>query len=199
MARPTKNDDPRRSILEAARSLVVEQGHEKVSLRAVAAAAGFSPASLYEYFESREDLLKTLAAEASTRLGVILTQAADTGKTPALALVEVGLAYVGFAREHREDFLLLFGRLESTRQNFGQAVPSASPYLVVMNGVREALGAARRRATQATVEQVSYVLWAASHGMAMLQVTHLHGFDADFAKVDRSGLQALVRGLELGD
>ncbi len=197
MARPNKSDDPRRTILEAARALIVEGGHEKVSLRAVAAAAGFSPASLYEYFDSREDLLATLAGEASNRLGAALLKAADKGKTPAAALVEVGLAYVGFACEHREDFLLLFGRLESGRQSFAESVSSASPYAVVMNGVREALGAAGRRATQATVEQVSYVLWAAAHGMAMLQVTHLHGFDADFGSADRAGLQALVRGLDL--
>lgn len=199
MARPTKSDDPRRSILEAARELIVAEGHEKVSLRAVAAASGFSPASLYEYFDSRDDLLRTLAAEASNRLGVALLHAADRGKPPAAALIEVGLAYVDFAREHPEDFLLLFGRLESARQNFEQSVPSASPYSVVMNCVRAALGAAGRRATQATVDQISYVLWAASHGMAMLQVTHLHGFDADFRAADRTGLQSLVRGLHLTD
>jgi AcrR family transcriptional regulator len=199
MARPTKTDDPRRSILHAARALVVAQGHEKLSLRAVAAEAGFSPASLYEYFDGRDDLLAAVAQDASARFGAALALAADRGKTPAVALVEVGLAYVDFAREHKEDFLLLFGRLDSGRQRFSDAVPTNSPYAVVMNGVREALGARGRRATQATVEQLSYLLWATAHGMAMLQVTHLRDFEADFEAADRAGLTALVRGLDLAD
>jgi AcrR family transcriptional regulator len=197
MARPTKSDDPRKSILAAARAMVIDQGHEKLSLRAVAAAAGFSPASLYEYFDGREELLATVAAEASARLGAALARAGERARTPAAALVEVGLAYVAFAREHREDFLLLFGRLESARQSLEQPVGSASPYAAVMNGVREALGACGRRATQPLVDQLSYVLWATVHGMAMLQITHLATFEADFPTADRAGLQALVRGLGL--
>lgn len=196
MARPTKTNDPRKSILAAARRMVVEEGHEKLSLRAVAAAAGFSPASLYEYFEGREELLTTLAAEASTRLWSALERASERAQTPSAALVEIGLAYVAFAREHREDFLLLFGRLQSSRQSLAQPV-SASPYVAVMNAVREALGASGRRATQPLVDHLSYVLWAAAHGMAMLQITHLANVAADFATADRHGLLALVQGLEL--
>ena len=39
---PAKTDDPRRTILEAARALVLEGGHEAASLRQVAARAGYS-------------------------------------------------------------------------------------------------------------------------------------------------------------
>ena len=197
MARPTKTDDPRRSILSAAKAMVLESGHEKLSLRAVAAAAGFSPASVYEYFDGRDDLLGALAGDASARLAAALSRASDQAPTPSAALVEVGLAYVTFAREHQADFLLLFGRLESSRQSTEEPVGAASPYATVMNGVREALGARGRRATQQLVEDISYVLWATVHGMAMLQITHLRGFDADFPHADRTGLEALVRGLDL--
>lgn len=194
MARPTKTDDPRRSILTAARALVLETGHHRVSLRAVAERAGFSPASLYGYFDSREELLGTVAAEASLRLGHALGHAVSHARTPSTALLNLGLAYVAFAHANREDFLLLFSGLESTRQSASQPVPADSPYRVVVDAVRRAAGP---RASKARVEQVAYVLWAAVHGMAMLQATHLRGFEADFKAADRAGLRALIAGLEL--
>jgi AcrR family transcriptional regulator len=197
MARPSKTDDPRRSILRAAREMVLEGGHRKLSLRAVAARAGFAPPSLYEYFDGKDDLLSTLAGEVSGRLGDAMTRAAHKGRRPAVALVDLGLAYVSFARENREDFLLLFSGLESKRRGAGQPVPAGSPYQGVVDAVRRALAARGARPSQPTVEKLAYALWATVHGMAMLQATHLRGYAADFPAADRHGLKALVSGLGL--
>jgi AcrR family transcriptional regulator len=196
MGRPSKTDDPRRSILEAARAEVLESGHRKLSLRAVAARAGFSPASLYEYFDGKDELIAALAGEAAGRMGASLRAAAAKARAPGAALVEVGLGYIAFARANREDFLLL-SNLESTRQSLTEPISAASPYRVVYEGVRKALEAGGRRASPRAVDLRAYVLWAAAHGMAMLQATHLAGFATDFPAADREGLEALVRGLDL--
>jgi len=196
MARPTKTDDPRRTILAAARKLVVKHGHRQLSLRAVAAEAGFSPASLYEYFDGKAELVSALAARAQALLLDRLRRAAG-GRAPAAALVEVGLAYVAFAREHREDFLLLFTGLESRRSGLLQAVPIDSPYELLAVTVRAALARQGRNHPSEVVDGAAYALWAAAHGMAMLQLTHLARFSADFPTADRKALLALVKGLHL--
>src|SRR6201986_5573592 len=53
----------RSSILEAARRVAARDGARDLSLRSVAAEAGFAPAALYGYFRGKDDLLLALAAE----------------------------------------------------------------------------------------------------------------------------------------
>jgi len=53
----------RTAILEAARRVAARDGAGELSLRAVAAEAGYAPASVYEYFRNRAELVLALAAE----------------------------------------------------------------------------------------------------------------------------------------
>lgn len=194
MGRPTKTDDPRRSLLTAARGLLLRHGYEHLSLRQVAARAGFSPASVYQYFDGKEQLMGALAAQAAATLTAGLFEASRRATTPAEALVELGLGYIRFATEHPEDFMLLFTRRPSARRHLGQPVEEDSAYAVLASAVRLALLASDRAADAATVEQWAYGLWATAHGLAMLQSTHLKGFRADFAAADRAVLAALIQG-----
>ena len=56
------------AILEAARRVATRDGARDMSLRGVAAEAGFAPAALYGYFSSKDDLLLALAADDLTSL-----------------------------------------------------------------------------------------------------------------------------------
>jgi AcrR family transcriptional regulator len=53
----------RAAILEAARKVGARDGARHLSLRAVAAEAGFAPAALYGYFRNKDELLLALAAD----------------------------------------------------------------------------------------------------------------------------------------
>jgi len=197
--RKIAESDPgsRVAILRAARALVLKHGHERLSLREVARRAGFSPASLYEYFDGKADLLREVAVEANAGLRRALEEGAGRGRDARGRLVEVGLAYVGFAREHAEDFLLLFSRLPSKRRSSADAVAPQSAFRVLADAVARAVDdGVLRAATAADAEAIAYGLWAAAHGMAQLQLTHLAGFGADFERADRAVLEALVAGFQ---
>src|SRR5690242_21456376 len=53
----------RAAILEAARRVAAREGAGNLSLRAVAGEAGYAPASVYEYFQNRAELVLALASE----------------------------------------------------------------------------------------------------------------------------------------
>lgn len=53
----------RTAILEAARRVAARDGARDLSLRGVAAEAGYAPAALYGYFANKDELLLALAAE----------------------------------------------------------------------------------------------------------------------------------------
>jgi len=195
MPRPThkrETEDPRRRILLAARALVVARGHESVSLRAIARRAGYSPASLYEYFDGKHSLLRALAEEAAARLFVALG-ATGPHEADLPPLVRIGLAYLRFARQSPEDFLLLFARLPSRRRSSAETPPAASPFALVLAAAREHREGCGLRAGDGD-EELAYAVWGLVHGLAMLQLTHLKAFEADFVRADALALRALIDG-----
>lgn len=70
----------RSAILEAARRVAARGG--ELSLRGVAAEAGFAPAALYGYFAGKDDLLLALAAEDLTLLARAMREASSQMNGP---------------------------------------------------------------------------------------------------------------------
>lgn len=64
----TKNEEIRQesmnNIMEAAFKLIASQGYESTSISQIAAAAGVSKGLMYNYFDSKEDLLEKLVTRA---------------------------------------------------------------------------------------------------------------------------------------
>ncbi len=73
----------RSAILDAARRVAERQGANDVSLRAVAAEAGYAPASVYEYFDNRAELVLALAAEEFSQLAKTLRDSGAKGMAPS--------------------------------------------------------------------------------------------------------------------
>lgn len=71
----------RASILDAARTVAAREGAANLSLRAVAAEAGFAPAALYGYFAGKNELLIALAAEDLTVLARAMRDAGGEGES----------------------------------------------------------------------------------------------------------------------
>ena len=59
----------RRAILDAARDLFVGEGYENASIRKIAERIEYSPAAIYSYFPSKEDIFFALAEEGFRLLG----------------------------------------------------------------------------------------------------------------------------------
>ena len=59
----------RRAILDAARELFVTEGYQNVSIRKVAERIEYSPAAIYLYFPSKDDIFFALAEEGFRLLG----------------------------------------------------------------------------------------------------------------------------------
>src|SRR3954471_13067482 len=59
----------RRAILDAARELFVAEGFQNVSIRKIAERIEYSPAAIYGYFASKDDIFFALAEEGFRLLG----------------------------------------------------------------------------------------------------------------------------------
>jgi AcrR family transcriptional regulator len=114
MTETTRRDRPRadteREIRQQARRLLVEQGREAVTLRAIARELGITAPALYRYYDSREDLLRRVIDDICVDLGAELT--ADIGRIDEQDAVGGVLAVCrGFRRwalAHPQEFTLVF-------------------------------------------------------------------------------------------
>jgi AcrR family transcriptional regulator len=100
-----------REIKETARAVLVADGPEGLTLRAIAREMGMSAPALYRYFPSREELLEGLVADLYGEVTAVMEAARDAedeGDVPA-RLVAVCRAFRGWAVAHRPEFGLLFG------------------------------------------------------------------------------------------
>ncbi|HEV2563075.1 MAG TPA: TetR family transcriptional regulator [Rhizomicrobium sp.] len=75
----------RGGILEAARRVAAREGARNLSLRAVAAEAGFAPAALYGYFQNKDDLLLALAGDDLGTVARAMRDAANGAASGKLA------------------------------------------------------------------------------------------------------------------
>ena len=115
----------------AARELMLEVGPEALSLRQVARRADFSPAALYTYFSSREELVAALFAESFQRLDEYLRRVPDDLPLQR-RVVELGMAYMDFARDNPMDLrcVLLATSQEGLPSSSGSAVGLGAARLI---------------------------------------------------------------------
>jgi len=76
----------RTAILDAARRVAARDGARDLSLRGVAAEAGFAPAALYGYFRNKDELLLALAADDLTALARVMREAGGLAGASTAAL-----------------------------------------------------------------------------------------------------------------
>ena len=77
-----RRQQTRGEIIRAAFELFGRHGYEEVSMDSVAAAAGVSRATLFNYFPQKELILREIAAARVEKLKTILAEFAVSGKTP---------------------------------------------------------------------------------------------------------------------
>ena len=97
----------REAILDAARDLFITEGYRNVSIRKIAERIEYSPAAIYSYFPSKDDIFYALAEEGFQRLDTTV-RAVPAGDDPMADLRACWWAYYQFSKEHREFFELMF-------------------------------------------------------------------------------------------
>lgn len=185
--------DTREEILVAARELLLEVGPEALSLRQVARRADFSPAALYTYFTSRDDIVAALFAESFGRLDAYLRRVpADLPLQERV--VELGMAYMQFARENPMDLHCV---LAATSQ---EGLPSSSGTAVGMGAMRlitEPFREAMERGVFGadpvlSPAEAAYGCWALVHGMASISAIDLTEVADEFSADPRRVLETFV-------
>lgn len=98
----------RRAILDAARDLFVSEGYQNVSIRKIAERIEYSPAAIYSYFPSKDDIFFALAEEGLRLLHTIDVGAGLQHLAPLERIRSIFRHLYAFSCEHPQYFALLF-------------------------------------------------------------------------------------------
>lgn len=201
--RTKRHQRTKQAILDAARQIIAEDGPAALSMRALADRIDYSPAGLYEYYGSKEEIIAAVCDQGQGYLYEAMSQV-DPALPPVDYLYQIGVAYIRFALEHPDYFLLMFTETpppdipgvseETVRQMMEQ---EGSAYFILVRAVQRGLdeGAFRERPGFGRNE-MAYAAWGLVHGSAMLRTTALRGFPADLDASDHQVLLNFMRGLQ---
>jgi AcrR family transcriptional regulator len=129
MSEPTRRERARaatdREIRQQARTLLVNEGPEAVTLRAIARQLGITAPALYRYYSSREDLVHHVRMDICADLADDLT--ADLAEVPendtVLQVMTICRGFRRWALAHPREFSMVFATPKS-----GEDDMSADPF-----------------------------------------------------------------------
>lgn len=162
--RPYHHGDLRAALVTAARSLVVAEDAEGLTLRRAAASAGVSHTAAYRHFADKAALVAAVMAQGFDELRAA-AEAASAG--PSDRLRGIGRAYVEFAVANPSLYRLMFGDEVPRRDAHAELSASEQRVHAVLSS---AIARAQRSGELAAhdVADVTVVVVCVLHGLCSL-------------------------------
>jgi AcrR family transcriptional regulator len=167
--REREREKVRRQILDAARELFAREGYDRVTMRAIAEAIEYSPTTIYNHFEDKEDLVEALCHEDFERLFSALT-AGKMPEDPVERIRQMGRAYARFALTYPNHYRFMFMTAKVPDHKVNPEDPGWRSFALLLGACREGVASGRMRGDSA--EAMAQVLWASLHGATALLVTY---------------------------
>jgi AcrR family transcriptional regulator len=153
----------RADILDSARKVAARDGARNLSLRGVAAEAGFAPAALYGYFRNKDELLVALAADDLSGVAKTMRSATQDASNSA-PFATASQTVLAFLRD-TETIAAASSALSSVESASETERLFNGRLIAVLNALSDATG---RKADSRAAQSDVVVLAAALAGLAMM-------------------------------
>lgn len=165
--RESDKERMRGRILDAAMKLFLKEGFERVTIRAIAKAIEYSPATIYLYFKDKNEILFALQTIGFEKL-YMKQQEVLAIKDPWKRLRQHGKVYVEFALKNPEYYDLMFimrGPIVKMKEKKKWESGQRS-YEFLKENIRECMSAGYLMKTNEDI--ATFAKWSLTHGMASL-------------------------------
>ena len=154
--------DLKSSLKKAALRLVREKGPRGFSLNEASRLAGVTVAAPYRHFEDKDALLAEIACEGNELMERELREAVAGVSGVKEQIVEGGMAYLRFAKQHADYFAVIFGAGLEKRRYPEVERTGRQAFQVVLELAQ------KEEPTPEQAEQRAVACWALAHGLATL-------------------------------
>ena len=174
--------DLKASLIEAANTILLRDGADALSLRAIAAEVGVSHMAPYAHFKNKKELISSIAEAGFVRMAETMETVAYALKSketmaPGELVLAYGVSYLEFATANPQLYRLMLGQVETTGRkgkklesehhntlDHSNISSSKKPFILL----REAF--ALRGDSAEKVEAQALGAWSMVHGMAALML-----------------------------
>ncbi|MBV8317938.1 MAG: TetR/AcrR family transcriptional regulator [Planctomycetaceae bacterium] len=207
--REKEREEVRAKILDAARELFVTHGYEAVTMRKIAAKIDYTATALYTHFADKEALLLALCDADFLALRHAFDRIARIAD-PIERLRALGRAYVAFALEYPNHYMLMFmtrhPEKAAERSKVQQGNPDQDAYAFLRETIAEGLEAGRFREELDDADLLAQVVWSGVHGVVSLHLVKGDDPWLDWRPVEATAgvvidvtIRGLLRGRGWGD
>ncbi|MEO5894373.1 MAG: TetR/AcrR family transcriptional regulator [Vicinamibacterales bacterium] len=190
--------------MDAARALFVAEGYQNVSIRKIAEKIEYSPAAIYSYFPSKDDIFLALTEEGFRMLFAAAEvdachASSEQGKSRVDCIRGAFWELYTFSKEHPEYFSLMFvdrsvPRISRDWQRFGFVREMRNRFAAM---VRQAIDEGDFPKSS-NPDAIFRVLSAAIHGVAVMRLCDRIVPGEDMDALAHDTLEAALTGLRAG-
>ncbi|GAB3225848.1 TetR/AcrR family transcriptional regulator [Algoriphagus aestuariicola] len=164
-------EELREKILVAAKSLFLEKGVEKTSIRNIADQIEYSPGIIYHYFRDKNEIFHALHQGGFSQM-MEKMQVLRSVRNPMERLKAMGSIYVGFALENPDMYDLMFIKeapidhvYNSEHDNWKEG---GGTFEYLRMTIKECAEQGHFKGHD--LEPLTYLIWSAVHGMVSLNI-----------------------------
>lgn len=192
-------DANRRAILDAALELFVTHGYGEVSIRSIAAKADYSPAAIYVYFASKDDIFYALAEEGLRLLGATSIAEAPPSDRPIDDVRAMIWRMHEFSARHPEYFALVFldrrvPRIGQDYERFAFMSEMRARFLALITRAIESGDLPATLHPRLAIR----LLMAPVMGLAAMRLSRRLAADEDPDAMARNAIDVTIAGLQAG-
>jgi AcrR family transcriptional regulator len=192
----------RERIIAAALELVEEDGLKGLTMRALGERLSVEAMAIYHYFPSKEALLEAVAGvgrDVEAAFGAFFDDMAASGASAGETVIALGLRYIEFAETHPAQFTLLFNTLPIEFDTWEGFMTGPTTFQIPQRAVQAGIDAGEFHPRPGYGrDEMAFNLWALVHGLAVLRQTRLRSLDADYDRLHRALLGAMVEQFAWG-
>jgi AcrR family transcriptional regulator len=166
--REREKEEVRRKILDAARDLFAAEGYERVTMRRIAEAIEYSPTTIYNHFEDKDDLVKALCDEDfAALLGAVRPPAPTDDAVETIR--QIGRGYAAFGLAYPNHYRFMFMTTAKFQQPQELSGGGQQAFSLLLSAVTRAV--ATKRFIDIEPLAAAQVLWSGIHGAVALLIT----------------------------
>ena len=180
--------DLAQQLIDLAIREIGESGTEKLSLRSIAREAGVSQTAPYRHFPTKKCLLAAIATQGFEQLKSSLERELNAASNLEDAFIQIGVAYVRFARTHATEYHLMFGGVLADFSEYEMLQTASMECFGVLKTVL--VGLKETRGLDIDIAHFTGAVWSVVHGLSSLQL-NMASPDADATLTPRGAIHAL--------
>ena len=190
----------RELIIRSAMDLFVDRGYEKTSIRAIANAIDYSPATLYLYFKDKDEIFFAIQTKAFSQLFATMQPLLQV-ENPLERLKTLGRVYIKFALDHPKyyDVMFIMESPMNAEKNQDKWEIGRQAHSFLETTVQQCVDQGLIIPDKA--EETAFLMWSTVHGMASLLIKNrLKMYDCevwgDYADLMNASMAVLYKAIE---